>query len=87
MDLIKKLEDLSVRFQEVSKEVADPDLVKDQKKYKDVMRENQYLSDLMALYDEYKKVLNRKKFNFSKEILENKNLIFPFYKKYYEINN
>ena len=37
--------------------VADPELVKDQKKYKDVMRENQYLSDLMVLYDEYKRIL------------------------------
>jgi peptide chain release factor 1 len=57
MDLIKKLEDLTVRFAEVTKMVADPELVKDQKKYKDVMRENQYLSDLMVLYDEYKRIL------------------------------
>lgn len=57
MDLIKKLEDLSKRFAEVQNAIADPDLVKDQKKYKDVMRENQYLSDLMELYDQYKKVL------------------------------
>lgn len=58
MDLIKKLEDLSKRYTEVQEAVADPDLVKDQKKYKDVMRENQYLSDLMELYEQYKKVLS-----------------------------
>ncbi len=57
MDLIKKLDELSKRFEEVSAMVADPDIVKDQKKYKDVMRENQYLSSLMEIYDEYKKVL------------------------------
>jgi len=55
--LIKKLEDLSRRFVEVTAMVADPELVRDQKKYKEVMRENQHLSELMALYDDYKAVL------------------------------
>ena len=58
MDLIKKLEDLSVRFEEVQGLIADPELVKDQKKYKDVMREHRYLSELMELFAEYKKVLS-----------------------------
>ena len=58
MDLIKKLDDLTVRFDEVQALIADPDLVKDQKKYKDVMREHRYLSELMDLYAEYKKVLS-----------------------------
>ena len=57
MDLIKKLEDLSKRYEVVTEMIADPALVKDQAKYKDVMRENQYLSVLMDLYSEYKKVL------------------------------
>ena len=57
MDLIKKLEDLSKRYEEIGKLIADPDLVKDQKKYKDTMRENQYLSELMDLYAEYKQIL------------------------------
>ncbi|MBQ5491709.1 MAG: peptide chain release factor 1 [Treponema sp.] len=56
--MIKKLDELSVRYQEVSQLITDPDLLKDQKKYKDTMRENQYLSTLMELYDEYKKVLS-----------------------------
>ncbi len=58
MDLVKKLEELSKRYEVVNKEIADPELVKDQKKYKDVMRENQHLSELMDLYAEYKKILN-----------------------------
>lgn len=58
MDLIRKLDDLSKRFEEVTELIADPELVKDQKKYKDTMRENQYLTDLMELYAEYKKVLS-----------------------------
>ena len=57
MDLLKKLEDCSKRYKEVQQMIMDPNLVKDQKKYKDTMRENNYLSELCALYDEYKKVL------------------------------
>ena len=58
MDLLKKLEELSERYKVVTEQINDPDLVKDQKKYKDTMRENQYLSDLMELYEEYKKTLS-----------------------------
>ena len=57
MELLKKLEELSERYKVVTEQINDPDLVKDQKKYKDTMRENQYLSDLMELYAEYKKIL------------------------------
>ena len=57
MDLIKKLDECEARFKEVQEMVMDPNLVKDQKKYKDVMRENGYLSDVVELYTEYKKVL------------------------------
>ena len=57
MDLLKKLEECETRYKVVQEMVLDPNLVKDQKKYKDTMRENGYLSELSALYDEYKKVL------------------------------
>ncbi len=57
MDLIKKLEDLSSRFNDVQELIADPDLVKDQNKYKEIMREHRYLTDLMELYSEYKKII------------------------------
>ena len=58
MDLIKKLDECEKRFAVVSEMVMDPNLVKDAKKYKDTMREHGYLTDVCALYDDYKKVLN-----------------------------
>ena len=58
MDLMKKLEDCTKRFSEVQQLILDPNLVKDQQKYKDTMRENGYLSELNDLYNEYKKTLN-----------------------------
>ena len=57
MDLLKKLEECEARYKVVQEMVLDPNLVKDQKKYKDTMRENGYLSELSELYAEYKKVL------------------------------
>lgn len=49
----EKLEHLKTKFVEVEKTIADPALVKDVKRYKDVMREHAYLSDLMNEYDNY----------------------------------
>ena len=57
MDLIKKLDECETRLKEIQDLIMDPELVKDQKKYKDVMREHGHMSDVCALYDEYKKVL------------------------------
>ncbi|MGN0739464.1 MAG: peptide chain release factor 1 [Treponema sp.] len=58
MDLLKKLEQCEARFKEVSELVQSPDLIKDQKKYKDTMREHGYLTEICALSEEYKKVLS-----------------------------
>ena len=57
MDLLKKLDELAARFGEVGEAIQNPDLVKDQKKYKDIMREHGYLSEVNALGDEYRKML------------------------------
>ncbi|MDE7141210.1 MAG: peptide chain release factor 1 [Treponemataceae bacterium] len=57
MELLKKLDELAARFGEVGEAMQNPDLVKDQKKYKDIMREHGYLSEVNALGDEYRKML------------------------------
>ena len=57
MDLIKKLDECEARLKEVQELIMDPDLVKDQKKYKDTMRESGYLTEVCELYAEYKKIL------------------------------
>ena len=57
--LLKKLEEKAKRYEEVNELVQDPDLIRDQKKYKDVMREHSHLTALMEAYDEYKKEIGR----------------------------
>lgn len=56
--MIKKLEQMTLRYKEVNELIQDPDLIKDQKKYKDIMREHSHLTSVMEAYDEYKDVLN-----------------------------
>ncbi len=55
--MIRRLEQLKVRYEEVNELIQDPDLVKDQKRFKDTMREHSYLTNLMEAFDEYKQVL------------------------------
>ena len=49
----EKLESLSVRWKELEEEIQDPALIKNQSRYKDVMREHAYLSKLMEEYAHY----------------------------------
>ncbi len=55
--MIKRLEQLKVRYEEVNELIQDVNLVKDPKKYKETMREHSYLTNLMEAFDEYKRVL------------------------------
>ncbi|MBP5603069.1 MAG: PCRF domain-containing protein, partial [Treponema sp.] len=55
--MIKRLEQMAKRFAEVNEQIQDPELVKDPKKYKDIMREHSHLSSVMEAYEEYKSVL------------------------------
>lgn len=55
--MIKRLEQMAKRFAEVNEQIQDPELVKDPKKYKDVMREHSHLASVMEAYEEYKTIL------------------------------
>ena len=55
--MIKRLEQMAKRFAEVNEQIQDPELVKDPKKYKDIMREHSHLSSVMEAYEEYKSIL------------------------------
>ena len=58
MDLLRKLDEVEGQYGELSAQIADATLVRDQKKYKDVMREHQRLGELVSLAAEYKKILS-----------------------------
>ena len=54
----KKLDELAKRHEEVNILIQDANLIKDQKKYREIMREHAHLEDLMEAYDKYKAVLS-----------------------------
>lgn len=58
MDLLKKLNECEERLKGVAKELEDPALVKDVARYKEVSRQNSYLSGVCELGAEYKKTLS-----------------------------
>lgn len=53
--MFDKLEDLLVRFDEVMKELADPDIANHQDKYRSLMKEQSDLAPIVEAYREYKK--------------------------------
>lgn len=55
--LLKKLEEMVRRYDEVNALVQEPELIKDQKRYKEIMREHAHLTEVMEAYKEYKEVL------------------------------
>ncbi|AEE17530.1 peptide chain release factor 1 [Treponema brennaborense] len=55
--MLKKLEELSKRYAELNDMIQDPELVRDPKRYKEIMREHSHLSQVMDSYAEYKEVL------------------------------
>ncbi len=57
MGMIEKLEELSARFAEVNTIIQDPDLVRDPKRYREIMREHSHLTEVMDAYTQYKEII------------------------------
>ena len=54
--MIDKLNSITQRFAEVEKKLADPDIMKDMNAYKSLMQEHSHLSEIVAEFDNYKKI-------------------------------
>ncbi len=64
----EKIELLAVRLAELSKEMSDPDVHSDQKRYRDLAREYRELSNIMEVGERYLKFLNN--FDGNQEIID-----------------
>ncbi len=67
--MIEKLEQLSERYDELNRLIMDPDLPKDQKRYREVMQEHASLSETVQVYEEYRRVTDS--VAETRELLEN----------------
>ena len=64
--LLNKLEQISFKYDEIAKQMVDPDIISDMKRYVNLNREYKELSEIVKVYHSYRDVLtnieNAKKF-------------------------
>src|SRR5438552_34446 len=58
MDLLKRLEDIHGRWQEVGELLMDPNVINDMKKYTQLNKEYSNLQDIVKVYYEYRDLLS-----------------------------
>ena len=67
--LLKKLEEISFRYDEVSKLIVDPEIISDMKRYVQLNREYKELGPVVEVYNNYKNILSN--IDSSKDIIKN----------------
>ena len=67
-DILKKLEAIAFRFDEVAQKITDPDIIADMDRYVKLNKEYKELEELVAVYKNYKNVVDN--IASSKEILD-----------------
>ena len=67
-DLLEKLEGIHIRFVEVGKQIVDPDIIADLKRYIKLNKEYKDLEEIVAVYKEYKSLIDN--LSSSKELLK-----------------
>ncbi len=69
MSLLKKLEEINIRYEQVSEQIVDPEVIADMDRYVKLNREYKELGEIVKVYKEYKDVINN--IESSKEIIAN----------------
>ena len=69
MSLLKKLEEISIRFDQVSEQIVDPEIISDMDRYVKINREYKELGEIVKVYKKYKDVIDN--IESSKEIIAN----------------
>ena len=58
MSLLKKLEQISIRFDQVSEQIVDPEIISDMSRYVKINREYKELGTIVKVYNLYKDVID-----------------------------
>ncbi len=67
-DLLQKLEAINIRFNEVGKQIVDPEIIADMKRYVKLNKEYKDLEEIVVVYKEYKSLIDN--LESSKELLK-----------------
>ena len=70
--MFDKLEGVEARYEELNKQISDPNVIANQNEWKQLMKEHSEISEVVAKYREYKKV--QKDLEDAKEMLNDKEL-------------
>lgn len=54
--MFEKLENLSMRYNEIVQEISSPDVVNDQNRFRSLMKEQNELGEIVSKFDEYKEI-------------------------------
>ncbi len=54
--MIEKLDEIESRFNELEKQISDPDIMKDMKRYKEVAQEHSHLQDVVSEITNYRRI-------------------------------
>ncbi|PIU45892.1 MAG: peptide chain release factor 1 [Ignavibacteriales bacterium CG07_land_8_20_14_0_80_59_12] len=52
----ERLEEIKARYDELTKQLSEPDVMSDQKRYRDLAREHSQLADIVRIYAKYRKL-------------------------------
>ena len=66
--MLEKLEEMSIRFQELNQKLSEPDVINDRKLWQELAKEHAFLSEIQEKYEEYSAVL--KGINDANELIE-----------------
>ena len=58
MSLLKKLEQINIRYDQVSEQITDPEIISDMDRYVKLTREYKELGEIVAVYKKYKDIIN-----------------------------
>ena len=53
--MLEKLEEMSVRFQELNQKLSEPDVINDRALWQELAKEHSVLSEIMEKYEEFMK--------------------------------
>ena len=67
MSLLKKLEEINIRYDQVSEQIVDPEIISDMDKYVKINKEYKELGEIVKVYNRYKDIIDN--ITSSKEII------------------
>lgn len=68
MSLLKKLEEINIRYDQVSEQIVDPEIISDMGRYVKINKEYKELGEIVEVYKRYKDIIDN--IDSSKEIIK-----------------